>query len=397
MFNGGFLPPILSFIFMKIRNLEFGFLNSYRYLCPHDDDWSSAAVAAANNLSQLANATAATVATGKGARAARQLQQYMFDKNLAWQEEQFNRIEQYNWDMWNKTNEYNSPSAQVDRFLKAGLNPALLMKQSGSTSANGGNLSPAGQGSPIPSIAMPDNIGTANLFSRAFDSVFQNSLKQQMIESAKLDNQSKSFSVAHQGMQFAASIEQMLAHTKNETQEAVLKGLQSFIMDNSSNALIGQNFANLRATENSADLTSAQTQGQYLNNILTSMHIEAFPREFANKLALMASEMRRNNAQAYESKKHGELYGTQQITELSIQARNYAEAAKAEAEESGITWRNNMNKACEQFYIKTAVYDSYSSEQQWLQQRQDYYNPFHYLGQFLGGGSAPIVKSMLGK
>lgn len=397
MFNGrGFSAPN-SFTIMKIRNLTFGYLNSYRYLCPHDTDWNAAAVSAANNLSQLANATASTVAAGKHAGAARKLQQYMFEQNLDWQRQQFDRIEQYNWDMWNKTNEYNDPSAQVDRFLKAGLNPALMMKQTGSTSAGGGNLSPAGQGSPIPSIAMPDDIGSANLFSRAFDSVFENSLKQQMIESAKLDNQSKSFNVAHQGIKFAATIEEMLAHSKNETQEAMLKGIQSFIMGSSSDALIGQNFANLRATENSADLTSAQTQGQYLNNILTSMHIEAFPREFAQKLALMASEMRRNDAQAYESRKHGDLFGTQQFTELSIQARNYAEAAKAEAEEAGIKWKNNMNKACENFYIKSAMYEAFSSEQQWLQQRQDYYNPFHYLGQILGGSATPIVKSMLGK
>ena len=39
----------------------------------------------------------------------------LFNQNLAWQE-----------DMWNKTNEYNSPSNQIELLRKAGINPATV-------------------------------------------------------------------------------------------------------------------------------------------------------------------------------------------------------------------------------------------------------------------------------
>lgn len=40
----------------------------------------------------------------------------LFERQLAWQE-----------DMWNKSNEYNDPSNQRDRLLKAGINPAFVL------------------------------------------------------------------------------------------------------------------------------------------------------------------------------------------------------------------------------------------------------------------------------
>lgn len=39
------------------------------------------------------------------------------------------------WAMWNATNEYNSPAAQMSRFKEAGLNPHLIYGQSNTTSA----------------------------------------------------------------------------------------------------------------------------------------------------------------------------------------------------------------------------------------------------------------------
>lgn len=43
----------------------------------------------------------------------------------------------YDLDMWNKTNEYNDPSAQMERFAAAGLNPNLVYGSGTSTTAEG--------------------------------------------------------------------------------------------------------------------------------------------------------------------------------------------------------------------------------------------------------------------
>ena len=44
---------------------------------------------------------------------------------------------QFNQDMWERNNQYNSPQAQMDRLRKAGLNPGL---------AYGGNVANVSQG-----------------------------------------------------------------------------------------------------------------------------------------------------------------------------------------------------------------------------------------------------------
>lgn len=58
--------------------------------------------------------------------------QYNYSKKLAEQQNQFNI------DMWNRQNEYNSPAAQMKRFSEAGLNPNLIYGQ-----GNAGNASSA--------------------------------------------------------------------------------------------------------------------------------------------------------------------------------------------------------------------------------------------------------------
>lgn len=50
----------------------------------------------------------------------------MNKKNREFAERQQRRQEAFTWDMWNKTNEYNSPQAQMDRYRQAGLNPHLI-------------------------------------------------------------------------------------------------------------------------------------------------------------------------------------------------------------------------------------------------------------------------------
>lgn len=65
----------------------------------------------------------------------------------ALQESMFNRQLDYNTQMWNLTNEYNSPQSQVTRLLRAGLNPSLMMQGQGGSLAGSVNApaAPAAQ------------------------------------------------------------------------------------------------------------------------------------------------------------------------------------------------------------------------------------------------------------
>lgn len=54
-------------------------------------------------------------------------------QNIAFQREVNAQNIQNQWDMWNATNEYNTPANQMARFKAAGLNPHLIYGQSNST------------------------------------------------------------------------------------------------------------------------------------------------------------------------------------------------------------------------------------------------------------------------
>lgn len=56
----------------------------------------------------------------------------------------------YNLDQWNRTNEYNSPQAQMKRYQEAGLNPNLIY---GSGNASSGNAAPAPEMAKISEVA----------------------------------------------------------------------------------------------------------------------------------------------------------------------------------------------------------------------------------------------------
>lgn len=77
----------------------------------------------------------------------------------AWEEEKMALENQYQLDMWNKQNEYNSPQAQMQRFQDAGLSPQLIY----------------GQGSPGNATAAPE-LHAPDLNYRTFPGVNLNPL-----------------------------------------------------------------------------------------------------------------------------------------------------------------------------------------------------------------------------
>lgn len=74
---------------------------------------------------------------------------YLNNNNNAFQEIMAERQNQWNLDMWNKQNEYNSPSNQVQRLLDAGINPNNAVGNIQNTAT-----SPA-VGSPLPTSSAP--------------------------------------------------------------------------------------------------------------------------------------------------------------------------------------------------------------------------------------------------
>ena len=77
------------------------------------------------------------------------------------------KARQFQLDMWNKTNEYSSASAQRSRLEEAGLNPYLMMNGgSAGTAQSAGSSSPASAAPPL-SMQRQDFSGLTNSLSTA--------------------------------------------------------------------------------------------------------------------------------------------------------------------------------------------------------------------------------------
>lgn len=81
--------------------------------------------------------------------------------NFEHQKKLMDKQNQFNLDMWKMQNEYNSPSAQMERFKAAGLNPYLIASQ-----GNSGNAASAPQLG-VPDA--PDYSGAASYLEKAFN------------------------------------------------------------------------------------------------------------------------------------------------------------------------------------------------------------------------------------
>lgn len=105
--------------------------------------------AIANGVGSVASAFG-PIASGIGAIGS--LFGNIFDRNSQEKENEKNRqfaadqaqlSRDYNTEMWNRTNEYNSPKAQMERLMSAGLNPMLAYGSLGGSSASMQSSSPA--------------------------------------------------------------------------------------------------------------------------------------------------------------------------------------------------------------------------------------------------------------
>lgn len=63
---------------------------------------------------------------------------------------------QWNLDMWNKQNEYNTPQAQMQRMLEAGINPAAAAQGISGSNQSAGSVQGASNGG-APNNSLPDN------------------------------------------------------------------------------------------------------------------------------------------------------------------------------------------------------------------------------------------------
>lgn len=213
--------------------------------------------------SSAISAGASIAATKMGIDAAKeqQLREQKFNAeqallNREWQTSERTAQNQWNLDMWNRSNEYNSLSAQIERALAAGVNPnAVIGNGAGvaSSPANGANIGSGAQAS-TSSIASSLLDAYSNLGPRAAETM-------QGAASAigtDIDNRTRDWLNRKRGAQIQANID-------NLVKDGIIKENEAKILEKNLNWIDRINDASLIKLYNEASESASREVLNYQN------------------------------------------------------------------------------------------------------------------------------------
>lgn len=199
--------------------------------------------------------------------------------------------QQFQTDMWNKNNEYNSASAQRERLEAAGLNPYLMMNggsagtaqtMSGSAGAAPSGAAPSGQGV-TPPTATPysaDYSGITAGLGRAIDVLA--SMPDRKVKEAQADN------LRIEGKYIAGKAMAQILQMKTEakTKEARL-ALDKLIADFDNNLKV----SNMAVNEQNIAESKARTQLAVTENLMRQKQLDFLPQQQKIELAQAAADI----------------------------------------------------------------------------------------------------------
>lgn len=272
------------------------------------------AIGAGASLIGGAGSTAAQNAANKEiAQMNNAFNEKMFDKQVAYNKEMYqqqlgdqwkfyNDSKQNAWDlvenqqnfqtdMWNKSNEYNSASAQRERLEAAGLNPYLMMNggsagtaqtMSGSAGAAPSGGAPSGQGV-TPPTATPysaDYSGITAGLGRAIDVL--SSMPDRKVKEAQADN------LRIEGKYIAGKAMAQILQMKTEakTKEAHL-ALDKLIADFDNNLKV----SNMAVNEQNIAESKARIQLAVTENLFRQKQLDFLPQQQKIELAQAAADI----------------------------------------------------------------------------------------------------------
>lgn len=199
--------------------------------------------------------------------------------------------QQFQTDMWNKNNEYNSASAQRERLEAAGLNPYMMLNggsagsaqtMSGSAGAAPSGGAPSGQGV-TPPTATPysaDYSGITAGLGRAIDVL--SSMPDRKVKEAQADN------LRIEGKYIAGKALAQILQMKTEakTKEARL-ALDKLIADFDNNLKV----SNMAVNDQNIAESKARTQLTITENLFRQKQLDFLPQQQKIELAQAAADI----------------------------------------------------------------------------------------------------------
>lgn len=207
--------------------------------------------------------------------------------------------QQFQTDMWNKNNEYNSASAQRERLEAAGLNPYMMLNggsagsaqtMSGSAGAAPSGGAPSGQGV-TPPTATPysaDYSGITAGLGRAIDVL--SSMPDRKVKEAQADN------LRIEGKYIAGKALAQILQMKTEakTKEARL-ALDKLIADFDNNLKV----SNMAVNDQNIAESKARTQLTITENLFRQKQLDFLPQQQKIELAQAAADIAFKRSSGY--------------------------------------------------------------------------------------------------
>lgn len=205
------------------------------------------------------------------------------------QNNEFNAAEaeknrEYQTEMWNKTNEYNSPQALRQRYIDAGLNPALMMQGQSAGFASSSQGSAASAASPIGMQAPHFNFGSIpDAISTIANAEYANSKAQ----GQKIEN-------FYAGDRIKAQIDKVIGDTDFFKLNKSTQNLYRSMGDTAAHIQMDTLTQQLQNLEYTGNLIQAQTNSAYLDADAQAIINKYLDRQQQMELKLKASTLANN-------------------------------------------------------------------------------------------------------
>lgn len=244
--------------------------------------------------------------------------------------------EQMQWQekMWNKQNEYNTPSAQMERFRAAGINPYMAM-----TNMQSGNSSTLPAVSSPPQVHPEDYSFVGDTLGRAADIA----MKKEQVSGLQMDNKAKAIGLLHENERLLLELEEKRADLKNKGKETDFLDSQIFALQTSNKYLVGS----LEAKSESDRLTNIRLdlENKHQELINTGQNLDNILKQKMQPLQIKQLEEIIKNIKV-DTKLKGAQAG------LAV-----AQAALAKAQEKGIQIDNFVKDHIKNYAMMQASYD----------------------------------------
>lgn len=303
-----------------------------------------------------------------------------------WNVEQWNREADFTREMWNATNEYNDPSAQMDRLTSAGLSPWAAAQVMGAGDATGVST-PASQGAVgYANEAMNfDFIGEAA--QQAFRQYiehrnFQADMEKKEKENALLDEQ-----LAQQKIKTAVDQQFGLSLAQSQLDNSLLDqhnkryGAALSLQQLGHNASMFQLAEEYQRRQNTMlDRTITE---QEIKNDMLEIQKAAEDLKLKNLPAQLAAELAVDRANAFAAYQSGKL-SIQQAKE------SFERTAKTKLEAAGVRHSNTLAKRLANYQVHEARSRAYAAE-------NDRYGKYVGFGRGLGNYLRDLYDSARGR